>query len=261
VLPEQPLTGGNMTTVVRVGDTVRRASGPWTPTIHALLDHLHRAGFAEAPRAFGLDEKGREVLSYLDGTVPGYPLPEHVLAERTVADVARLLRRYHDITASFSPPADASWQLPAHQPSEVICHNDFAPYNLVWNGDALVGVIDFDLASPGPRTWDMAYTAYRFVPLTSPTNPDLPFRDTAERAHRLAAFCGAYGADDIGPRQVAQAAISRLCELIAFIVDGAAAADPAQQAVLARGDVATYRGDVQWLRQNLDQLTPSDQPT
>lgn len=35
----------------------------------------------------------------------------------------------------------------------------------------LTGVIDLDLASPGPRVWDMAYTAYRFVPLTDPANP------------------------------------------------------------------------------------------
>ena len=36
-MDEVVLCGGNMTPVVRVGDTVRRATGPWTPTIHALL--------------------------------------------------------------------------------------------------------------------------------------------------------------------------------------------------------------------------------
>ena len=58
---------------------------------------------------------------------------------------------------------------------EVICHNDFAPYNLMFEDGRLTGVIDLDLASPGPRVWDMAYTAYRFVPLTDPANPDAPF--------------------------------------------------------------------------------------
>jgi hypothetical protein len=48
---EIPLDGGNMSSgVVRVGDTVRRPAGPWTPTVHALLGHLHAAGFRGAPR-------------------------------------------------------------------------------------------------------------------------------------------------------------------------------------------------------------------
>lgn len=35
---EIPLRGGNMNSgVVRVGDTVRRRAGPWTPAVCALL--------------------------------------------------------------------------------------------------------------------------------------------------------------------------------------------------------------------------------
>ena len=43
-MDEVVLSGGNMTPVVRVGDTVRRAAGRWTPTIHALLRHVRAAG-------------------------------------------------------------------------------------------------------------------------------------------------------------------------------------------------------------------------
>jgi len=51
---EEPLRGGNMTGgVVRVGDTVRRPAAPWTPAVHALLDHLQAVGFRGAPRAHG----------------------------------------------------------------------------------------------------------------------------------------------------------------------------------------------------------------
>src|SRR5260221_6573384 len=60
---EIPLAGGNMSSgVVRVGDTVRRPAGPWTPAVHALLAHLHAVGFDGAPRPLGVDERGREVL-------------------------------------------------------------------------------------------------------------------------------------------------------------------------------------------------------
>src|SRR5690349_7680727 len=64
---EQRLSGGNTGGAVRIGDTVRRAAGPWTPAVHALLQHLEAVGFAGAPRAHGFDEQGREVLTYLPG--------------------------------------------------------------------------------------------------------------------------------------------------------------------------------------------------
>jgi hypothetical protein len=60
---EIPLAGGNMSGgVVRVGDTVRRPAGPWTPAVRALLTHLHEAGFRGAPLmadAYGLTERER----------------------------------------------------------------------------------------------------------------------------------------------------------------------------------------------------------
>ncbi len=67
---EQPLTGGNVSDgVVRVGDTVRRPVGPWTPAVHALLTHLHEVGFRAAPRPLGIDGQGREVLTVVPGNV------------------------------------------------------------------------------------------------------------------------------------------------------------------------------------------------
>ena len=64
---EEPLEGGNLSVVVRVGETVRRPTGPWTPAVHALLDHLEAKGFPGSPRARGLDEQGREILTFLPG--------------------------------------------------------------------------------------------------------------------------------------------------------------------------------------------------
>ena len=140
-------------------------------------------------------------------------------------------------------------QWPAHEPIEVICHNDFAPYNLMFENGKLTGVIDLDLASPGPRVWDMAYTAYRFAPLTDPDNPDVPFRGTDAQARRLAAFCAAYGDPAIGPADVLESAAAKLRELVAFIEREAAAGDAAQQAVLARGDVLIYTRDIAHIEQ------------
>ena len=65
---EVRLPGGNVGGAVRVGDTVRRQSGPWTPAVHALLKHLD-GRLPRIPQVLGEDEQGREVLSYLPGHV------------------------------------------------------------------------------------------------------------------------------------------------------------------------------------------------
>jgi phosphotransferase family enzyme len=239
---EEILAGGNMTAVVRVGDTVRRAAGPWTPTIHAFLRHLRANGFGLVPEPLGMDERGREILSLLPGAPATYPLPDFAWTDETLDTVAKTLRAFHDASAGFE---GAQWQWPAHEPREVICHNDFAPYNLMFEDGRLTGVIDLDLASPGPRALDLAYTAYRFVPLTDPANPDAPFPGEPEQRRRLTAFCAAYGDQD--PSAVAELAAAKLREMVAFIERAAAAGDAAQQTVLERGDVKIYERDIAYI--------------
>ncbi|SNT41062.1 phosphotransferase enzyme family protein [Rhodococcoides kyotonense] len=246
-MEEIELHGGDMTPVVRVGDTVRRSSGPWTPAVHALLAHLRKSGFLYAPKALGTDDRRREILSFLPGTVATYPLAPHVLTDDTLVAVAKLLRAYHDATVDFVPPGDAQWQWPPHEPQEVLCHNDFAPYNLLFENDRLTGVIDFDTASPGPRVWDMAYTAYRFVPLTDPANPDVRNPGLAEQRRRLNLFVDSYGVEAITPADVAATTIARLSELVDFIVTQARAGDPAQRVVLDRGDTVIYERDIAYI--------------
>ena len=172
---------------------------------------------------------------------------DHVLME-----VAKLERRYHDSTQGFITPKDAIWQWPALDPFEVLCRNDFAPYNIIFRGNQPAGIIDFDMASPGPRLWDLAYTAYRFVPLTAPENPDTPISAATEQLRRLNVFCAAYGMDVQAP-SVLNYTVKRLNDLIDSIVTQAAAGDPAQQRVLERGDVGIYKADRAYIQENLIQ--------
>lgn len=198
---EEPLSGGFMNpSVVRVGDTVRREAGAWTPTIHRLLRHVRERGVAWAPEPRGLDERGREVLAFIPGEVP-HAMPDWVWSERVLRDVATALRQWHEATADFDR-GEAVWNFATHEPVEVICHNDFAPYNCVFRAGRFVGAIDFDFCSPGPRLWDLAYAAYRFVPLMPPAGvvlPDgaggerSPFATGAMRA-RLGCFLDEYAA-------------------------------------------------------------------
>lgn len=152
-----------MSAAVRVGDTVEREAGSWTPTIHRLLRHLHDRGVSWVPRPLATIgvPPAREVLSLLPGTVPRYPMPAWVWSDAVLIDAGRRMAAVHRAVRDFDR-AGSSWQLPAYAPAEVICHNDFAPYNVVFDAQhGIVGVIDWDTASPGPRAWDLAYLAYR----------------------------------------------------------------------------------------------------
>ncbi len=113
--PEIPLTGGRLTAgVVRVGDTVRRPTDRHSPFVHRLLRHLEAVGFDGAPRLLGTDERGREVLGFVDGHVP----PDlGRFPDAAIAAAGRLLRDLHDATAGSPPAGD----------HEVVCHNDPSP--------------------------------------------------------------------------------------------------------------------------------------
>lgn len=138
-MTEEPLSGGNMQPVAKVGDTVRRVAGPWTEAVHALLEVLARGGVAEAPRALGIDDAGREVLAYLPGTILDDAPASVRWSEAMLAQAGRLLRRVHDASEALALD-DRVWRTAVHVPVEVVCHNDFAPHNLLVQGELLRGI-------------------------------------------------------------------------------------------------------------------------
>lgn len=193
---ETLLPGGNVNSgVVRIGETVRRTQTAASPAVHALLLHLERKGFAGSPRFLGVDDQGREILSFVMGTT-GIP-PAIWQDDDPLLAAAGLLRRYHDATVDFVQPAQAAWAFtyPDAQRHEVICHNDFAPYNYVYADDMPIAVIDFDLAGPGPRLRDLAYAAYWMTPLSFTSDDQVAYAlaDVAAGSRRLKQFCQAYG--------------------------------------------------------------------
>ncbi|RVX40508.1 Ser/Thr protein kinase RdoA (MazF antagonist) [Nonomuraea polychroma] len=237
------LTGGGVNHVVRDGDTVRRPTGPWTAGVHAVLDHLAERGFRGAPRSHGIDGEGREVLDFLPGDVPGYPLPEWVLSDDVLEAVGRLLREFHDATLDFPKNQDVPWYWPPVSPAEVICHGDVAPYNCVFRDGRPVAFIDFDTAHPGPRVWDVAYAAYRFVPLTDPRHMSL--YPVPEQARRLRLFADAYALDDAARGELTATAQARLDHLVRFMHAQAAAGHEAFASHIVRGDDLLYQRDIE----------------
>jgi hypothetical protein len=128
---EEMLSGGNVSNVYRLGDTVQRELNPNSPKIHKLLKHLENKGFSYAPKFLGIDEKGREILSFIEGEAGNYPLKEYMWSDDNLIEIAKMIRLYHDSVSDFS--FDDSWQSLDNPPQqfEVLCHNDFAIYNII----------------------------------------------------------------------------------------------------------------------------------
>lgn len=184
---EQVLQADEYRRVVRIDDTVRRPVMPWSTAVHELLLRLEHVGFSAAPRFLGLDEHGREVLSYLDGVSGndgfvegvehGAEVWANVADEDGLRSFAQLLRRFHDATGG-------TW-----------CHGDYTPWNVVWTGRQAVGIIDWDHATAGPPMDDVAYALRWCIPFAD-DDECLRWRRFAappDRRRRLAIFAEAYG--------------------------------------------------------------------
>ncbi len=203
-MSEETLAGGNTVGAVRIGGVVHKQASPWTPTVHAVLRHLEDAGFDGAPRALGYDEQGREMLTFLPGeTAAGrFPWPAWAFTDTVLAQVGQWMRRVHDLTAGFVPPADARWFAGrTMEPGMIVGHQDAAPYNAaVVDGERLAGFFDWDTAGPSTREFDLALTALWWVPLCPPHVAEgLGFHDTEDCSRRLHLLLDAYGYDGDRP--------------------------------------------------------------
>jgi hypothetical protein len=180
--------------IVRAGRTVRRPVGPWTPAVHALLRHLEEVGFDGAPRMLGIDEEGREVLTYVEGEESHHARRPELHSAAALVEVARLIRRYHEAVAGFVPPEGAVWQTQAEVPdATLVCHNDLAPVNTIFVADRPRAFIDWDYAAPATVQWELACAVWSFVPLYDDTFCRQYGYPTEPRGPRIRLLLDAYG--------------------------------------------------------------------
>ena len=176
----QPLLGGRSTAgIVRIGEMVHRPMTESAPFVRDLLHHLETVGFTSAPRHRGVDPGGREVLTYVEGQAPHGADPGGWTDEQ-LRQAARVLRAFHDATAGSALAGD----------DEVVCHNDYAPWNTVFVAGLPTAMIDFDDVHPGLRVRDVAYAVWCWLSLGTAA-VSIP-----EQARRIALMCDAYGLGD-----------------------------------------------------------------
>ena len=237
----------SVSTVVRSGHTVRRPSGPWTTTIHALLRHLAAKDYRYSPRALGLEADG-EILEYIEGEVALRPWPSCLLEDSGIAAIGIAICEYHQAVTDFVPPASAVWRDPEKQwkPGMIVRHGDLGPWNMVWRQGKLTGIIDWDMAEPGDRMDDIAQMAWYGVPLR-PREACIeagvqPGPAQARRLSILCEVCEVSRTDVVEALMSLQKAEADRTERL-----GAQAMEP-WATFRARGDVCSIEHEEAWLR-------------
>jgi hypothetical protein len=224
-LAEIPLLGGQLTPgIVRVGNTVRRLPKGNVAFVHDLLVFLEDQGFPFVPRFLGMDEQGREILSYLEGEI--WPDSGSGLSDDLLEQAARAIRRYHDATAGSS----------LAQGSEIVAHHELGPHNTIFQDGHLVGFIDWDDAAPGTRLRDLANAIYNYVDVSHWAN-----QAASVQARRIHLMCAAYGWDD----------------LIAIVNDFETNLQQAlrnHEQAGCTGAIKVFEEEVNWMRQRAQEL-------
>ena len=134
-MEEIPLSGGRVTAGVVRSVKIPRWSTGRSPS--------RRSAGCRPPRFRGIDEKGREILSFLPGEAPR---DLGRFSEEQLAAAAKIIRALHDGFAGF----------PGCGPGQVLCHNDLSPCNFLFAGGTPRFVIDWDACAIGDPLDDLA---------------------------------------------------------------------------------------------------------
>jgi hypothetical protein len=145
---EEPLGGGNNAReVVRVGGTVHRARDAGSGFAARVLAYLESAGYPYAPRYLGVDDGGRDILSYIPGQTTDHPSQR---ADGAYARGGVMLRLLHETTAGHLLAAGRV----------CVLHGDPGRFNTIFWQGLPAAFIDWSSCRPGDRLDDLGYLAW-----------------------------------------------------------------------------------------------------
>jgi len=226
---ESQLVGGRSATeVVRIENTVRRSLGPNSEFNHSLLKLLEEKGFSHAPRFLGIDEKGREILTFMEGEVPH---GEINWTDDQLVKVVQILKDFHDATVGSE----------LAKGKEVVCHNDIAPWNTVLENDVPMAFLDFDDVAPGNRVDDLAYLLWTFLKLGSNVPADV-------QANKIQKLSQVYGFTDI--HKLIDAILEQQEKILAKREELATNAPDKEAREFSASKVGAIRSEIEWVKRN-----------
>ncbi len=205
---------------VRIGNTVRRARRENTALVQRVLHRLEDEGIAWAPRPFGTDDQGREIVSWIPGETAAAG------EEIDLLSLAAMVRQLHDLTIDLVDDG-----------AECVIHDDLQPRNIVVRDRSPVGLIDWEQARPGRRAEDVAKLCWSFI---EPTRKSDPVR-IGKRWGQLARAYGLETSDALLPT-----VLSQIQTCADDIEREASRGSVRHQALAGRGDHQVLRAMWEW---------------
>ena len=240
-------------TVVRVGDTVRRDGGPWTPTVQALLAHVRSRDFTQAPTPLGVDEEGRDIQEYVEGDINWWP------ADDEVWRIGELVRRYHDAVADFEPPGPFRFHHRSRGAGEIVAHHDVAPWNVVVRNGRIVALLDWDTTGWDPPLLDLAYAVWRYASLYDDEffhGDWLPLHASEiNRVERAAAVCDGYGLSRSERASLPDTLLEMMRRHRQLFLNEAVAGNPPFRRLVDSGALSILDDSERWIAANRRALT------
>jgi hypothetical protein len=234
---------------IRIADgIVRRPRGYWSIAVHDLLHWLDEANFGFSPVPAGLDEHF-EYLHFIDGADQGWPLLPFIQSLAGARSAGAFARHLEATLAAYEPPVGARWQstAPPH-PGWIIQHGDVGPWNLLWDDTrgVISGLIDWDLAGPGPANYDAGFLAWFIVPVMNDDRAaQRGFTHPIDRMDRLRAYCDGYG---LSCDDMLECVIASQEEFSTRILSALDDMPPAYAALKRLGVADQLRGDLLFAR-------------
>lgn len=244
------LSGGR-DSIMKDGNCVVRPRKKSTVHIHSFLRELHANDFHKVPVPISISQTN-EVLSFVDGEVFNYPLPKEFYTKEMIVSSAKLLREFHNAGKSYLDKINGKedWMLPITDPIEVMCHGDFAPYNVTVIHGKASGMIDFDTLHPGSIIEDIAYAIYRWVPFFHNEN----YLVLSTKIDRTKLFLDEYGISDSKRNHLVDQMISRINNLIQYMEEQASLGEKNFQKNITDGHLNQYVNDIVYLQNNQKQI-------
>jgi hypothetical protein len=216
--------------------------------VHGFLSFLAAKSYP-APRPLGLDDQGREILTYIPGECVHPNNLTIIETDAAVHRAGKLIADFHRVQSGYVSPKDAEWRSEGRDPTgstEVLAHNDLAPWNLIAGPKDWV-FIDWDLAAPGRRLWDLAWALHSFVGLW----PDSP-RTHSEIADRIAAFCDGAEVGSADRPRLLEVVVERTRHSAAMLRRRADEGETRYQQLVADGHAETWEHGADHVEANRD---------
>ena len=230
---ETILSGGtNADSVVKIGNTVHRSKTKNFEFIHLMLLWLEKHGCSYAPKFLGIDEQGREMLSYLEGEVPR----EIPMTFAQKVNAIKILRQFHDTLAGTKFAGAA----------ETVCHHDFAPWNIIIHKRKVVGMIDFDEVGPGKRIDDVTYFIWTALDLGI-----APVSDK-QQIKNIATLAKAYQLTN--NNEIITSFLSQQNRILKFRQEVVAKAKDPDKVAFSKGAIKRIRKSMHWINQNKNEI-------